>query len=129
MLHCWDELHVLGAAARHLTLASLGVTPMAAGELISCSPSDTAVVAFERMHHHKVSGLPILDRDGRLRGQVTAEGLGRLLPQSGQVAIDELGVPLEDFLPPGSLGDAAGSMLAVTADTSVLDLFIRCRPA
>ena len=64
------------------------------GEPISVHPDETVRVAFERMHEHKLNGLPMTDRDERVVGYidqlellivwVRATGRGALLePRNG----------------------------------------------
>jgi CBS domain-containing protein len=78
------------AAAATRTLAHLSVTSAMSHPVFSCAPEDDIKAALGAMAQHHVHRLPVLDRDGHLRGVLSVDDVVMAPPRPGEPTAQDL---------------------------------------
>ncbi len=81
----------MAAAVRRVDTHSIPVGEVMTSRLITCAPTDDARIAMHRMSEAHVRRLPVVDRDGKLRGIVSLTDLALVAkaPQSEERAVED----------------------------------------
>ncbi len=120
-------------------LAQINVKDIMSRTLITVNPGQTIVVAATLMLNHRISGLPVLDDQGKLVGIITEGDVFRALVDlaGGSLEATMFGVRLEDR--PGSIKEVAdviraheGRLASILTSYSAADpgyrrLYVRVR--
>jgi CBS domain-containing protein len=109
-------------------LEKLKVKDVMTKNVITVSPSEDVVFAFEKLMKHKVSSLPVVDDDGMLIGIVTATDLGHnLILDKYELGTTVDSVMVKDVIcisPEDDLSTAVQKMNEYGADEGIVNQLI-----
>ncbi|EKQ52720.1 MAG: putative signal-transduction protein (cAMP-binding and CBS domain containing protein) [Methanobacterium sp. Maddingley MBC34] len=109
-------------------LQKLKVKDVMSQKVITVSPTEDVVFAFEKLMKHKISSLPVVDDDGKLVGIVTATDLGHNLILDKY----ELGTTVEEVMvnqviyvsPEDNLATAVRKMHEYGSDEGIINQLV-----
>ncbi|MCB1025310.1 MAG: CBS domain-containing protein [Acidobacteria bacterium] len=91
----------IAAASRNMLVSDIGVKDFAVGKLISCGRKDKVEDALKKMARHKIKRLPVVNKNGELKGIISIADVLRLKKKKS--VKKELSRTLEAISKPASI--------------------------